>query len=90
MAPPRGTQRGQQGSARGRGGGGGGATQGRGPSQGGPPSIATHVETIGVRRPGFGTSGRSITVTTNHFPCVIPDGIIHHYDGKDLPTFTLT
>ena len=90
MAPPRGNPRGQQGSARGRGGGGVGTTQGRGPTQGGAPSIAKHVETIGVKRPGCGTGGRPITVTTNHFPCVIPDGIIHHYDGNDLPTFSFT
>jgi len=83
--PPRGNPRGQQGSARGR--GGASLTQGRGPAQN-TPSIAEHVETIGVRRPGFGTAGRPITITTNHFPCVIPEAIIHHYDGNDLLNFS--
>ena len=85
MAPPRGNPRGQQGSARGR--GGGGTTQGRGPAQQAPP-IKSHVKTIGVKRPGCGTAGRPITVTTNHFPCVIPEALIHHYDGKDLRNFS--
>lgn len=86
--PPRGNPRGQQGSARGR--GGAGLTPGRGPTQN-APAIAEHVETIGKRRPGYGTNGRVIPVTTNHFKCVIPESIIHHYDGNDLPnpSFTL-
>jgi len=87
MAPPRGNPRGQQGSARGR--GGAGLSQGRGPPQN-TPSIAPHVETIGVKRPGFGTNGKPLIVTTNHFPCVIPEAIIHHYDGNDLPTSSFT
>ena len=82
MAPPRGNPRGQQGSARGR--GGGGLTQGRGPAQN-TPSIAAHVKTIGVKRPKCGDAGRVINVTTNHFPCVIPEAVIHHYDGNDPP-----
>lgn len=88
MTPPRGNPRGQQGSARGR-GGGGGLNQGRGPTPN-APTIATHVETIGVKRPGCGTAGRAIPVTTNHFPCVIPQGIIHHYDGNDPPMSSFT
>ena len=87
MAPPRGNQRGQQGSARGR--GGGGLSQSRGQPQN-TPVIAKHVETIGMKRPGFGTAGRPIPVTTNHFPCVIPEAIIHHYDGNDLRIFSFT
>lgn len=78
--PPRGNPRGQQGSARGRGGTTQG--QGRGPAQK-APVIAAHVETIGERRTGFGTAGNVINITTNHFPCEIPEGIIHHYDGND-------
>lgn len=87
MAPPRGNPRGQQGSARGR--GRGGSTLGSGPPRD-TRKIAEHVETIGVQRPGSGTNGRVINVTTNHFPCVIPQAIIHHYDGNDLriPSFT--
>ena len=80
MAPPRGNPRGQQGSARGR--GRGGSNQGSGPPRS-TINIPDHVKVIGVKRPGFGTIGRIIPVTTNHFPCVIPEGIIHHYDGND-------
>ena len=87
MAPPRGNPRGQQGSARGRGGGGIGQT--RGPARN-VPNIATHVGTIGVKRPGYGETGRAINVTTNHFECEIPESIIHHYDGNDprISSFT--
>jgi eukaryotic translation initiation factor 2C len=87
MAPPRGNPRGQQGSARGRGGGGIGPSRGQAQNA---PTIASHVETIGVKRPGYGTGGRSIAVTTNHFPCVIPEGIIHHYDGNDPHSSSFT
>ena len=87
--PPRGNPRGQQGSARGR--GRGGSNLGSAPPRD-TPNIASGVKTIGVKRPGYGNSGRVISVTTNHFPCVIPEAIIHHYDGKDLrtPSFTLS
>ena len=87
MAPPRGNPRGQQGSARGRGGSSLG--QGRGPAQN-VPNIPTHVETIGEKRIKYGTAGRPITVTTNHFACEIPEAIIHHYDGKDLHISSFT
>lgn len=80
MAPPRGNPRGQQGSARGR--GGGVPTQSRGPAQN-ILKIPDHVKTIGEKRTGFGKLGRQISVTTNHFPCEIPEGVIHHYDGND-------
>ncbi|KAF8744839.1 argonaute family, partial [Rhizoctonia solani] len=56
-------------------GAGSGAASATAPS--GPPS---HVATVGVKRPGFGKSGRAVTVITNHFPCKIPTGIIYHYD----------
>jgi hypothetical protein len=79
--PPRGNPRGQQGSARARGGFNQGPS--RAPGKNLPP-VRDHVTTIGKKRPGFGTSGRQITVITNHFPCVIPESIIHHYDGNDL------
>ncbi|KZW04251.1 eukaryotic translation initiation factor 2C [Exidia glandulosa HHB12029] len=68
-------------------------------SRGGPPSsrggrggaipvgptggIPSHVQTIGVRRPGVGSAGRKLNVVTNHFGVTIPDGIIHHYDVID-------
>ena len=88
MAPPRGNPRGQQGSARGRGGGVTGPSRGQAQDA---SVIPDHVKTIGVKRPRlYGSGGRPITVTTNHFPCVIPESIIHHYDGNDLhnPSFT--
>ncbi|KAF8579319.1 argonaute-like protein [Ramaria rubella] len=44
------------------------------------PQIQQHVTTIGVRRPAWGTSGRAVTVHTNHFEARIPQGTIHHYD----------
>lgn len=34
-----------------------------------------------MRRTAFGTAGRPIAITTNHFPVTIPDSTIHHYDG---------
>ena len=43
--------------------------------------IAGHVQTIGVKRPGFGSGGRSIQVTVNAFEARVTDGIIYHYDG---------
>lgn len=55
-----------------------------GPPAPGPPSsgplVASHVQTIGVRRPGYGTAGKPLKVVTNHFGVTIPEGIIHHYD----------
>jgi len=82
MAPPRGSPRDQQGSARGRGGCGTG--QSRGPARN-APAIAAHVETAGVTPPGYGQIGRTINVTTNHFQCEIPESVIHHYDVAILP-----
>lgn len=41
----------------------------------------SHVQTIGVRRNGFGSGGKRINVTVNAFPITIPEGIIYHYDG---------
>jgi hypothetical protein len=87
MAPPRGNQRDQQGSACGR--GGGGLSQNRGQPQN-TPVIPGDVKTIGMERPVFGAAGKPIAVTTNHFPCVIPHAIIHHYDGNDLRIFSFT
>lgn len=50
-----------------------------------PPA---HVETTGVKRPGYGKAGRPITVNVNHFVCTIPDGTIFHYDGMCPATKT--
>ncbi|EIM88070.1 argonaute-like protein [Stereum hirsutum FP-91666 SS1] len=70
---------------RGRGRGVGGPVRGGAPLRGGPPTngtsqIASHVEAIGVKRPGFGVQGKVIEVNTNHFACSIPEATIHHYD----------
>lgn len=85
------------GRGRGRGQGpvtGRGAPRGAGPRGGGPlgttrtaapmvglPDTASHITTIGVKRPAFGQSGRRLTVFTNHFEVSIPQDTIHHYDG---------
>ncbi|KAG9103624.1 pre-mRNA-splicing factor cwc22 [Ceratobasidium sp. 370] len=58
------------------GAGAGGAASGAAASAP-PPS---HVSTIGVKRPGYGKTGRPTTVVVNHFVCTIPTGIIYHYD----------
>jgi eukaryotic translation initiation factor 2C len=76
--------RGQGRGGRGGRGGGRGAPRGMSnpPSLGPPAGVAGHIETIGVRRPGFGTAGRPLPIIVNSFPTTIPDGIICHYDGK--------
>jgi hypothetical protein len=48
------------------------------------PPTSSHITTIGVRRPGFGTAGKPFEVFTNHFACEIPETVIHHYDGNCL------
>lgn len=40
-----------------------------------------HVETVGVKRPNFGTGGREINISVNAFPVQVTDGIIYHYDS---------
>jgi eukaryotic translation initiation factor 2C len=81
--PPRAT------SARGgRGGARGG--RGAGPPRGGGsdllafglPSAGSHITTVGVKRPNFGTGGRELPIFVNSFVTTIPEGVIHHYDGK--------
>ncbi|EIW61996.1 argonaute-like protein [Trametes versicolor FP-101664 SS1] len=82
------------GSARGTGptrGGRGGARGGRGvgpvitPARApagrpGLPDASAHITTVGVKRTAFGSSGRAIQVSTNHFEVKIPEGSIYHYD----------
>lgn len=86
------------GSARGTGptrGGRGGARGGRGvgpvitPARApagrpGLPDASAHITTVGVKRTAFGSSGRAIQVSTNHFEVKIPEGSIYHYDGAFL------
>ncbi|CAE6524743.1 unnamed protein product [Rhizoctonia solani] len=64
-------------------GAGRGAGRGAASAAAAPPGPASHVTTIGVKRPGFGKSGRAMTVLVNHFVCKIPTGIIYHYDAID-------
>lgn len=47
-----------------------------------------HVQAVGVRRRGYGTSGAAIQVHTNHFAVGTPTAVLYHYDGMLL--FTLT
>ncbi|KAF8963810.1 argonaute-like protein [Flammula alnicola] len=85
--PPRNAP-GRGGPGRGRGNtpplaGGRGGGAGRGSRPGGPPSAAAHVNTIGVRRPGFGTAGRAIRIKVNSFELTHEDDDISHYDVVD-------
>jgi eukaryotic translation initiation factor 2C len=36
---------------------------------------------VGVKRPGYGTAGRAVTVYSNFFRISLPESVIHHYDG---------
>ncbi|KAI0638149.1 argonaute-like protein [Trametes polyzona] len=85
----RGAPRGGRGAPRGgtpRGGATprGGGPAGRGASgqvtTAGLPDTSSHITTVGVKRTAFGTSGRAIQVSTNHFEVQIPEGQIYHYD----------
>ncbi|KAF7327058.1 Argonaute-like protein [Mycena kentingensis (nom. inval.)] len=44
--------------------------------------VAGHITTVGVRRPAFGSAGRSIQVIVNALSTTIPEGSIFHYDGE--------
>lgn len=68
-------------------GGRGGAT--RGGLQVGLPSTSAHIATVGVKRPNFGTGGKTCPIYVNSFVTTVPDGIIHHYDGMALFPFKL-
>ena len=83
--PPRATPRGGP-AIRGtgpaiRGARGGSATRGGAPIQIGLPSNNSHITTVGVKRPNFGTGGRELPIYVNSFATTIPEGVIHHYDG---------
>ena len=67
-----------------RGGRGGGT---RGGLQVGLPSSSSHITTVGVKRPDFGTGGKVCPIYVNSFVTTVPDGIIHHYDGMVLFSF---
>ncbi|KAG6917905.1 hypothetical protein DXG01_000514 [Tephrocybe rancida] len=82
--PPRGDSRGAPRGAgpavRGRGG------SARGGGRGGSTQVAhsvmpsSHITTVGVKRPGYGSGGRPLPIFVNSFATSIPEGIIHHYD----------
>lgn len=76
-APPRGTAPPRGGVPPPR--GGAPRPQAIGPGQ---VVLAAHVQTIGVRKPGYGREGTPFLVYTNHFEAKITDNIISHYDGQ--------
>ncbi|KAI0750722.1 argonaute-like protein [Daedaleopsis nitida] len=76
----------QQGQGRGR--GGPAIPPSRPPPPGGLPDTSPHITTVGVKRSAFGTSGRTISVFTNHYQVPIPEGNIYHYDGPSLLTLS--
>ncbi|KAF9247291.1 argonaute-like protein [Melanogaster broomeanus] len=92
--PPRTEPGGRGGRGRGGGGpprGGGGPPRGAPSPRGasGPPGIpasasgalpGSHVQAVGVRRSGYGTAGKPITVSANFFNIALPECNIHHYD----------
>ncbi|KIY49288.1 hypothetical protein FISHEDRAFT_27655, partial [Fistulina hepatica ATCC 64428] len=43
-------------------------------------NIASHITTIGVRRPNFGSAGRPMNIKVNAFEAELPSSIIYHYD----------
>ncbi|EIW84641.1 argonaute-like protein [Coniophora puteana RWD-64-598 SS2] len=60
---------------------GGTPTRGRGAAQGAPGLPASHVQALGVKRPGYGTAGRIIHISANFYEVTVPEEHIHHYDG---------
>ena len=81
MPPRAASARGSRGA---RGGRGAGPLRGGGSSSLaiGLPSAGSHITTVGVKRPNFGTGGRELPIFVNSFVTTIPEGVIHHYDGK--------
>lgn len=89
---------GRGGFDRGRGRGGPGGPPPRGGAApfrgGGPPAVprtlapAPHVKAVGVKRPGHGTAGRMVEIFTNHFAAELNQGIIFHYDGMRLFSYS--
>ncbi|TFK69591.1 Piwi-domain-containing protein [Pluteus cervinus] len=69
----------RQGSTRG-GAGAGDSSRGGVGSLLSAPSAGSHITTVGVKRPNFGTNGRAVDVVINAYPVTIPQAIIHHYD----------
>ncbi|KAJ7616353.1 argonaute-like protein [Mycena polygramma] len=74
--PPRAQNRGASRGARGGSGPRGGAVP-----QPAHQSAPEHINTVGVRRPDYGSSGKRITINVNSFTVEIPDASLYHYDG---------
>ncbi|KAK7036065.1 protein argonaute-2 [Favolaschia claudopus] len=93
MPPRSGNRNSARGGRGGRGGAGSGVGRGAGPLVPVPPQPQyvpppSHVETVGVVRPGFGIAGRPFRVQVNCFKANIDEGSMFHYDvvaGKTLP-----
>lgn len=67
-----------------RGAAGGPSRGGRGGATRGPQiglATGSHITTVGVQRPDFGTGGKPLPIYVNSFVTTIPEGIIHHYDS---------
>lgn len=92
-APGQTREAGGGGGGRGGRGGGRGGPRGGPPPRGGPtrggavhaptgPAAlpGSHVQAVGVKRPGYGTAGRAVTVYSNFFKISLPESVIHHYD----------
>ncbi|KZV61782.1 Piwi-domain-containing protein [Peniophora sp. CONT] len=59
---------------------GGAPTRGAPAGGGVAAAIASSVSSVGVKRPGYGSMGRPLSIITNHFATDIPDSTIYHYD----------
>jgi len=85
IATDRGAPRGGRGSGGPpRGARGGGA--GRGAITVGLPSIGANIQTVGVKRPDYGTAGRPLAIVTNSFVISTPEATIRHYDIAITPS----
>jgi len=60
------------------------------PRAGGPVTAADHVVTTGVKRKGFGTAGKEVKISTNHFELKVDCDIVYQYDGKSTIAQTNT
>lgn len=56
--------------------------QGRGTPLQHAATYESHINAVGVRRPGFGVAGKAMQVTANFFKTTAPKRVIHHYDGS--------
>ncbi|KAJ8092001.1 hypothetical protein PM082_024237 [Marasmius tenuissimus] len=43
--------------------------------------VPEHIQTVGVRRPNFGTSGRVVAVLANMYEVTLPQNVIRQYDA---------